>query len=337
MVVVMKKEATERQIALVLTKIEALGLKSHLSKGDIRTIIGVVGDNTNVECSVFECIQGVEQVIRLVGPFKLASRDFKNEDSVFSVNGSKIGGKKIIIMAGPCAVESREQIVETALAVRKAGASVLRGGAFKPRTSPYAFQGLGEEGLKYMAQARDMADIAIVTEVVRPEQVSLVAQYADILQVGTRNMQNFALLHEVGESHKPVLLKRGLMSTIEEFLNAAEYILSHNNPRVILCERGIRTFERYTRNTLDINAIPVLKSLTHLPVVVDPSHGTGKSQFVAAVSRAAVAAGADGLIIEVHPDPEAALSDGAQSLCHDEFEKLMGELRLVAQAVGREV
>ena len=337
MVIVMKKEATERQVAQVLSKIETLGLKSHLSKGDIRTIIGVVGDNTQVECSVFECLVGVEQVVRLLGPFKLASRDFKKEDSVFSVNGSKIGGKKIIIMAGPCAVESREQIVETALAVRKAGASVLRGGAFKPRTSPYSFQGLGEEGLKYMAQARDMADIAIVTEVVRPEQVPLVAQYADILQVGTRNMQNFALLHEVGESHKPVLLKRGLMSTIEEFLNAAEYILSHNNPRVILCERGIRTFERYTRNTLDINAIPVLKSLSHLPVVVDPSHGTGKSEFVAAVSRAAIAAGADGLIIEVHPNPEAALSDGAQSLDHHEFEDLMGQLQLIAEAVGRHI
>lgn len=337
MVIVMKKEASERQVAQVLSKIETFGLKSHLSKGDIRTIIGVVGDNTRIECSAFECLQGVEQVVRLLGPFKLASRDFKKEDSVFSVNGSQIGGKKIIVMAGPCAVESREQIVETALAVRKAGATVLRGGAFKPRTSPYSFQGLGEEGLKFLAQARDMAGIAVVTEVVRPEEVPLVAQYADILQVGTRNMQNFALLHEVGESHKPVLLKRGMMSTIEEFLNAAEYILSHNNPRVILCERGIRTFERYTRNTLDINAIPVIKSLSHLPVVVDPSHGTGKSEYVAAASRAAIAAGADGLIIEVHPDPENALSDGSQSLRHDQFEKLMGELRLVAQAVGREV
>jgi 3-deoxy-7-phosphoheptulonate synthase len=296
-----------------------------------------VGDNTGIEPSMFECLEGVEKVVRLLGPFKLASRDFKKEDSVFSVNGSRIGDKKIIIMAGPCAVENRDQIVETALSVKGSGATVLRGGAFKPRTSPYSFQGLGEEGLKYLAQARDMADIAIVTEVMRPEEVPLVAQYADILQVGTRNMQNFALLHEVGESHKPVLLKRGLMSTIDEFLNAAEYVLSHNNPRVILCERGIRTFETSTRNTLDINAIPVLKSLSHLPVVVDPSHGTGKREYVGAVSKAAIAAGADGLIIEVHPNPEVAVSDGAQSLHLHEFETLMEEIRQVAKAVGREV
>jgi 3-deoxy-7-phosphoheptulonate synthase len=337
MVILMKKEASERQVANVLSKIEDVGLTSHLSKGQIRTIIGVVGDNTGVEPSIFESLEGVEKVVRLLGPFKLASRDFKQEDSAFSFNGSKIGDKKIIIMAGPCAVENRDQIVETALSVKNSGAKVLRGGAFKPRTSPYSFQGLGEEGLKYLAQARDMADIAIVTEVMRPEEVPLVAQYADILQVGTRNMQNFALLHEVGESHKPVLLKRGLMSTIEEFLNAAEYILSHNNPRVILCERGIRTFETTTRNTLDINAIPVLKSMSHLPVVVDPSHGTGKREYVAAVSKAAIAAGADGLIIEVHPDPQSAVSDGAQSLHFHEFEALMKDLRKVAEAVGREI
>ena len=337
MVILMKKEASERQVSNVLAKIEDVGLTSHLSKGQIRTIIGVVGDNTRIEPSIFESLEGVEKVVRLLGPFKLASRDFKKEDSSFSVNGSRIGEKKIIVMAGPCAVESRDQIVETALSVKGSGAAVLRGGAFKPRTSPYSFQGLGEEGLKYLAQARDMADIAIVTEVMRPEEVPLVAQYADILQVGTRNMQNFALLHEVGESHKPVLLKRGLMSTIEEFLNAAEYILSHNNPRVILCERGIRTFETTTRNTLDINAIPVLKSLSHLPVVVDPSHGTGKREYVGAVSKAAIAAGADGLIIEVHPNPEAAVSDGAQSLHLHEFEALMKEIRRVAEAVGREV
>jgi 3-deoxy-7-phosphoheptulonate synthase len=232
-------------------------------------------------------------------------------------------------------VENKDQIVQTALSVKKAGAVALRGGAFKPRTSPYSFQGLGEEGLKLLAIARDMAGIAVVTEVTTPEQVPLVAQYADVLQVGARNMQNFALLHAVGEAHKPVLLKRGLSSTIEEFLNAAEYILSHNNPRVILCERGIRTFETYTRNTVDINAIPVLKSLSHLPVIVDPSHGTGKREYVNAISRAAIAAGADGLIVEVHPDPENALSDGAQSLRFDEFETLMAELRPVAEAVGR--
>ncbi len=335
MVIVMKKEAKENQVSKVLNKIESLGLKSHLSRGKIRTIVGVVGDNTAVDTSSLESLEGVERVVPLLGPFKLASRDFKKEDTMFSIDGSHIGGKKIIVMAGPCAVESKEQIIESALAVKKAGAVALRGGAFKPRTSPYSFQGMGEEGLKLLAEARDMAGLAVVTEVTTPEQVPLVAQYADVLQVGARNMQNFALLNAVGEAHKPVLLKRGLMSTIEEFLNAAEYILSHNNPRVILCERGIRTFETYTRNTLDINAIPVLKSLSHLPVIVDPSHGTGKREYVAAVSRAAIAAGADGLIIEVHPDPEAALSDGAQSLRPHEFEQLMNELRPVAEAVGR--
>ncbi len=335
MVVVMKREAKEGQVAKVLSKIDKLGLKAHLSRGKIRTIIGVVGDNSHVETSTFESLEGVERVVPLLGPFKLASRDFKKDNTVFSIDGSHIGDKKIIIMAGPCAVESREQIIKSALAVKKAGAVALRGGAFKPRTSPYSFQGLGEEGLKMLAEARDMAGMAVVTEVTTPEQVSIVAQYADVLQVGARNMQNFALLNAVGASHKPVLLKRGLSSTIEEFLNAAEYVLSHNNPRVILCERGIRTFETYTRNTLDINAIPVLKSLSHLPVVVDPSHGTGKREYVAAVSKAAIAAGADGLIIEVHPDPENAMSDGAQSLTPEEFEELMNQLRPVAEAVGR--
>ncbi|MGC8659660.1 MAG: 3-deoxy-7-phosphoheptulonate synthase [Desulfomonilaceae bacterium] len=335
MVVVMKKNADENQISRVLFKIESLGSRAHLSRGNIRTIIGVVGDNSNIEPGAFESLDGVERVVPLLGPFKLASRDFRKENSTFSVDGSQIGGKKIIVMAGPCAVESREQLIESALVVKKAGAVALRGGAFKPRTSPYSFQGLGEEGLKILAEARDLVGLAVVTEVIAPEQVPLVAQYADVLQVGARNMQNYALLNAVGESHKPVLLKRGLSSTIEEFLNAAEYILSHNNPRVILCERGIRTFETYTRNTLDINAIPVLKSLSHLPVVVDPSHGTGKREYVAAVSRAAIAAGADGLIVEVHPDPENALSDGAQSLKPQEFDALMAELKPVAEAVGR--
>ncbi|MFH1112682.1 MAG: 3-deoxy-7-phosphoheptulonate synthase [Pseudomonadota bacterium] len=335
MVIVMKKEAGEGLVSKVLAKVESLGLTAHLSRGKIRTIVGVVGDNSGVEPGNFECLEGVERVVPLLGPFKLASRDFKKENTVFSIDGSQIGDKKIIVMAGPCAVEDKNQIVESALAVKKAGAVALRGGAFKPRTSPYSFQGLGEEGLKLLAMARDMAGLAVVTEVTTPEQVPLVAQYADILQVGSRNMQNFALLHAVGESHKPVLLKRGLSSTIEEFLNAAEYILSHNNPRVILCERGIRTFETYTRNTLDINAIPALKSLSHLPVVVDPSHGTGKRELVSAVSKAAIAAGADGLMIEVHPNPENALSDGAQSLRPEEFEQLMTELRPVAEAVGR--
>jgi len=335
MVIVMKKEAGEGLISKVLAKVESLGLKAHLSRGRIRTIVGVVGDNSAVEPGNFECLDGVERVVPLLGPFKLASRDFKKENTVFSIDGSQIGDKKIIVMAGPCAVENKEQMIEAALAVKKAGAVALRGGAFKPRTSPYSFQGLGEEGLKLLAMARDMAGLAVVTEVTTPDQVPLVSQYADALQGGARNMQNYALLHAVGDSHKPVLLKRGLSSTLEEFLNAAEYILSHNNPRVILCERGIRTFETYTRNTLDINAIPALKHLSHLPVVVDPSHGTGKRELVSAVSRAAIAAGADGLMIEVHPHPENALSDGAQSLRPEEFQQLMDDLRPVAEAVGR--
>jgi len=335
MVIVMKKQATEKQLARVLARIEEVGMQPHLSRGKVRTIIGVVGDNNDQTPDTFESLEGVERVVPLLGPFKLASHDFKKENTSFSIDGSRIGEKKIIMIAGPCAVESKDQILQSALAVKKAGAVALRGGAFKPRTSPYSFQGLGEEGLKLLAEARDVAGLAVVTEVVAPEQVPLVSQYADVLQVGARNMQNFALLNAVGESHKPVVLKRGLMSTIDEFLHAAEYILSHQNPRVILCERGIRTFETHTRNTVDINAIPVLKSLSHLPVIVDPSHGTGKREYVSAVSRAAIAAGADGLMVEVHPDPEKALSDGAQSLRPEEFQQLMDDLRPVAEAVGR--
>jgi len=280
-------------------------------------------------------MRGVERIVPVLRPFKLASRDFQPDDTVFELNGHSIGGQKVIVMAGPCAVESREQIIETAHAVRDAGAHLLRGGAFKPRTSPYSFQGLGEEGLRYLAEAREASGLAIVTEVMAPEQVPLVAQYADVLQLGTRNMQNYALLHAVGESGKPILLKRGMMSTIEELLMSAEYILSHGNRRVMLCERGIRTFETYTRNTLDINAVPVLKELTHLPVVVDPSHATGKWHLVSAASKAAVAAGADGLIIEVHPSPELAMSDGAQSLRPTRFAELMDQLRPIAEAVNR--
>ena len=337
MVVIMKGDATEAQVAKVMFKIEALGSKAHLSRGKVHTFVGVVGATNGIEPENFQLLEGVEQVMSVPGPVMLASRDFRKENTVFSIDGSKIGEKKIIVIAGPCAVESREQLIQAALEVKKGGAVALRGGAFKPRTSPYSFQGLGEEGLKILAEARDMAGLAVVTEVVTPEQVPLVAQYADVLQVGARNMQNYALLNAVGASHKPVLLKRALSSTIEEFLNAAEYILSHNNPRVILCERGIRTFETCTRNTVDINAIPVLKSMTHLPVIVDPSHGTGKREYVAAVSRAAIAAGADGLIVEVHPDPDNALSDGAQSLYPQEFQSLMEQLQPVAEAVGRTI
>jgi len=275
--------------------------------------------------------------VPVLRPYKLASRDFQPEDSKISINGHVFGDKKVVVMAGPCSVESLAQMQETAAAIKDAGAHLLRGGAFKPRTSPYSFQGMGEEGLKIMAQVREETGMHIVTEVMAPEQVGLVGEYADMLQIGTRNMQNYALLNEVGRSGKPVLLKRGMMSTIEELLMSAEYIMSNGNHKVVLCERGIRTFEKYTRNTLDINAVPVLKELTHLPVVVDPSHATGRWTLVKAASKAAVAAGADGLIIEVHPNPAEAFSDGEQSLKPERFVELMEEVRRVAEAVGRTI
>jgi len=335
MIIVMKMGANQEEIENVVRRVESLGFRTHLSRGEERTIIGIIGDERPLDKDSLGRMQGVERVVPILRPFKLASRDFQPADTVFKLNGHTIGGQKIIVMAGPCAVESREQILETAHMVKEAGAHLLRGGAFKPRTSPYSFQGLGEEGLQYLAEAREATGLAVVTEVMAPEQVSLVARYADVLQIGTRNMQNYALLHAVGESGMPVLLKRGMMSTIEELLMSAEYILSHGNRRVMLCERGIRTFETYTRNTLDINAVPVLKELTHLPVIVDPSHATGKWHLVNAVSKAAVAAGADGLLIEVHPNPEQALSDGAQSLRPNRFAELMTQLVPIAQAVGR--
>jgi 3-deoxy-7-phosphoheptulonate synthase len=335
MIIVMKMSASPAEIQSVVDRVEGLGFRTHLSRGEERTIIGIIGDERPLDTDGLRRMHGVERVVPILPPFKLASRDFQPADTVFKLNGQSIGGTQVIVMAGPCAVESREQIIETARLVKEAGAHLLRGGAFKPRTSPYSFQGLGEEGLQYLAEAREATGLAIVTEVMAPEQVALVSEYADVLQVGTRNMQNYALLHAVGESRMPVLLKRGMMSTIEELLMSAEYILSHGNRRVMLCERGIRTFETYTRNTLDINAVPVLKELTHLPVVVDPSHATGKWQLVNAVSKAAIAAGADGLIIEVHPNPELAMSDGAQSLRPRRFAELMSQLAPVAQAVGR--
>ena len=335
MIVIMQKGATSGQRDNVIARIEGLGYRVHLSEGDERTIIGVIGNGRPIDRVQIERMAGVERTVPILKPFKLASREFRPQDTVVRVNGVAVGGKELVVMAGPCAVENRDQIIEAARAVKEAGAKVLRGGAFKPRTSPYSFQGLGVEGLRLLAEARDETGLPVVTEVMAPEMVPLVSTYADILQVGARNMQNYALLHAVGESQRPVLLKRGMMSTMEELLMAAEYILSHGNDRVILCERGIRTFEPYTRNTIDINAVPLLKQLTHLPVIVDPSHGTGKWELVAPVSRAAVAAGADGLIIEVHPHPEEALSDGVQSLKPARFTKLMQELRPVAAAVGR--
>ncbi len=337
MIIVMKKDASEADIQRVAQRVVELGFRTHLSKGEERTIIGLIGDERPVNWETLERMEGVEKVLRVLPAYKLASRDFKPENTVISIQGTRIGDREVVVMAGPCAVEDRPQMREIAQAIKETGVHILRGGAFKPRTSPYSFQGLGQEGLEILAEMREEFGLAIVTEVMAPEQVPLVAQYADILQIGARNMQNFALLHAVGELNKPVLLKRGMMATVEELLMSAEYILSHGNYQVMLCERGIRTFETYTRNTFDINAIPLLKSLTHLPVIADPSHGTGKWNLVGAVSKAAVAAGADGLIIEVHPHPSRALSDGAQSLKLPAFAELMTGLRAVAQAIGREL
>jgi 3-deoxy-7-phosphoheptulonate synthase len=335
MIVIMKHGATSTQIANVIARIEQLGCQADVSEGDEHTVIGIIGDGRPLDREQLERMTGVERTVPVARPFKRASRDFHPQDTVVPINGLQVGGEQVIVMAGPCAVEGEEQLLETARAVKEAGAQVLRGGAFKPRTSPYSFQGMGEKGLRLLAQAREETGLPVVTEVMEPQMVPLVTTFADILQVGARNMQNYALLHAVGEAQRPVLLKRGMMSTIEELLMSAEYILSHGNNRIMLCERGIRTFETYTRNTLDISAVPMLKHLTHLPIIVDPSHGTGKWELVEPMARAAVAAGADGLLIEVHPRPEEALSDGAQSLKPERFTALMESLQPIAEAVGR--
>ena len=336
MIIVLKPNATKKQIDHLMERIKALGLKPMVSKGTERTIIGVIGPEDSLRVQPLEVIPGVEKVMPVLKPYKLVSREFKPEASIVDVgNGVKVGGKALVVMAGPCSVENREMLFETAKAVKQAGARVLRGGAFKPRSSPYSFQGLGEEGLKLLREAAKATGMRVVTELLDARDVQLVEQYADIIQIGARNMQNFELLKEVGQSRKPVLLKRGLSATITEFLLAAEYIVSQGNFNVILCERGIRTFETLTRFTLDLNAVPVIKKLSHLPVVVDPSHGTGEWEYVAPMAKAAVAAGADGLIIEVHPNPEVALSDGPQSLLPKKFAALIKELRKVALAVNR--
>jgi 3-deoxy-7-phosphoheptulonate synthase len=337
MIIIMKMSTAQEDIEAVVSRVEKQGFKTHLSRGEERTIIGIIGDERQLDQGAISRMNGVDRVVPVLRPYKLASRDFQPEDSKIPINGHVFGDKKVIVMAGPCSVESLAQMRETAVAVKDAGAHLLRGGAFKPRTSPYSFQGMGEEGLKIMAQVREETGLHIVTEVMAPDQVGLIAEYADMLQIGTRNMQNYALLNEVGRSGKPVLLKRGMMSTIEELLMSAEYIMSNGNHKVVLCERGIRTFEKYTRNTLDINAVPVLKELTHLPVVVDPSHATGRWTLVKAASKAAVAAGADGLMIEVHPNPAEAFSDGEQSLKPQRFVELMEEVRRVAEAVDRTI
>ena len=338
MIVVMKQNAAPEDVEAVVKRVEDLGYKVHLSRGEARTIIGIIGaDDYLIQQDTFEVLDGVEKTVRIMQPYKFASRDFVQSSTEISVNGVKVGGQKIVVMAGPCSVESREQILETAHAVKEAGGSVLRGGAFKPRSSPYSFQGLGEEGLKYLAEAREQTGLPIITEVMSSDDIELVGDYTDIFQIGARNNQNYPLLKAVGKTTKPVFLKRGISGTIQELLMGAEYILSNGNMQVMVCERGIRTYETATRNTFDINAIPVLKHLTHLPVVADPAHGTGQWEYVGPVAKAAVAAGADALMIEVHPNPSKAWSDGAQSLTFERFGKLMQELRSIANAVGREL
>ncbi len=337
MLVMMQGGASARHVAEVIAAIEADGYKVHLADGDDCTLIGVVGESaTPLDPDRYAAMEGVQAVRRVTVPYKLASRDFHPYDTHIPINGGQMGGKRVLVIAGPCSVESRDQIVETACAVKEAGATALRGGAYKPRTSPYSFQGHGEQGLKWLAEAREITGLPVVTEVMDPNLVPMVCDYADVLQIGARSMQNFALLHAVGASQHPVLLKRGMSSTIEDLLMAAEYVLSHDNSRVMVCERGIRTFEKYTRNTFDINAVPVLKHLTHLPVVGDPSHGVGLREHVIPVALAAVAAGADALIVEVHANPAEALSDGRQSLTFEQFHGMMDQVRAVAAAIGRE-
>ncbi|HJN40781.1 MAG: 3-deoxy-7-phosphoheptulonate synthase [Anaerolineales bacterium] len=336
MIVVMRAGATKQQIFAAVARIEKDGFSAHLSEGAERTIIGVIGDDRPVERHTYEVLDGVEKTVAVLKPFKLVSRDFQQEHTTVKVNGVVFGASSISIIAGPCSVEDRAQLLESAHAVKEAGAQALRGGAFKPRSSPYSFQGLGEQGLQLLAEAREQTGLPVVTEVMTPEQLPLVTRYADVLQIGARNMQNYELLKAVGRGSHAVLLKRGLMATVEELLMSAEYILAQGNRRVILCERGIRTFEKYTRNTTDINAVPVMKSLTHLPVLLDPSHGVGKWAFVTAVARAGIAAGADGLIVEVHPRPAEALSDGGQSLLPERFAELVQQVRAIAATIGRE-
>lgn len=335
MIIVMKPNSTAAEIGAVIAKVQETGASPHPIYGVERTVVAVVGETRRVDPKAFLQMPGVEKLTTISAPYKLASRESHSEDTVIRINGVTIGGTELVVMAGPCSVESRSQLLETAHAVKEAGAQVLRGGAFKPRSSPYSFQGLGLKGLEILAEAREMYGLYIITEVMTPQAVPMVAEYADILQIGARNTQNYGLLHAVGRVQRPVMLKRGMMSSMEELLMSAEYILAGGNYRVMLCERGIRTFEKYTRNTFDLNAVPVLKHLSHLPVIADPSHGTGRWDAVPAMARAAIAAGADGLMIEVHPNPIEALSDGAQSLKPERFAELMRQVKRVAEAVDR--
>lgn len=335
MILTLRPGTTQEGVQEVLSKIKELGFTPHVSSGKERTVIGVIGENAILHREVFDAMFIVESVTPISKPYKLVSRDFKKEDTVVRVGDVDIGGNSFVVMAGPCSIENREQLYQTAQAVRKAGARILRGGAFKPRTSPYSFQGLGEEGLKYLAEIGRELKMPTVTEVMDPRQTELISRYADIIQVGARNMQNFDLLKELGRTKKPILLKRGMSAKIEEFLMSAEYILSQGNYNVILCERGIRTFEEATRFTLDLSAVPLVKELSHLPIIVDPSHGTGRRSLITPMSKAALAAGSNGIMIEVHPKPEAALSDGFQSLNFEDFNKLMVSIQTMAAALGR--
>ncbi len=336
MVVVMKERATEAQIDAVIARLVDFGMDVHRSTGATRTVLGVVGTG-KVDMALIQILDGVHEVLRITEPYKLASRTFRQDDTVITLDDVRIGGDEVIVMAGPCSAENEAQVQASAAAARRAGAKVLRGGAFKPRSSPYSFQGLGEEGLRLLRSAANAQNMKLISEVMDISQIELVGKYSDIFQVGARNMQNFTLLRELGHARKPVLLKRGLSATIEEWLMSAEYVLAGGNTNVILCERGIRTFETATRNTFDISAIAVVKKLSHLPIVADPSHGAGRRDMVAQLARAAVAAGADGLIIEVHNDPDRALSDGAQSMFPAQFDRLMAELRIIAPAIGRSI
>lgn len=337
MIIVMRRTAKDNEIQQVVDKVAEIGLKTHLSRGEERTIIGVIGDERPIPPATFEIMEGVERVIPVLPPYRLASRDFKAENTVVHLNGASIGGKRIAVIAGPCSVEDPTQMREIGAMLKEEGVKLMRGGAFKPRTSPYSFQGLGEEGLELLAATGKEYGIGVVTEVMASEDVPIVAKYSSVLQIGTRNSQNYALLHAAGESHKPVLLKRGMSGTLEELLMSAEYIMSHGNYNVMLCERGIRTFETATRFTFDVNAIPALRALTHLPILGDPSHGTGRWDLVTPIARAAIAAGADGLLVEVHPHPSQALSDGSQQLTPENFRAMMADLKKIAAAVGREL
>ena len=337
MIIVMESGAEESEIQAIISKITAMGLDIHRSDGVAQVVIGAIGLTGEIDLNDFKLMKGVGNVIRISEPYKRASRAMHPEKTIFSVRGKEIGGEKVVVMAGPCSVESKDHIMRMAEIVSKAGAKFLRGGAYKPRTSPYSFQGLGEEGLIFLREAADMYDMAVVTEIMDPNLIPLMSDYTDIFQVGTRNMQNYQLLKELGKSNVPVLLKRGLSATIEEWLMSAEYIMAGGNKNVILCERGIRTFEGYTRNTFDVSAIPVVQGLSHLPIIADPSHATGIRDKVSPVARASVAAGADGMLIEVHDNPEKALSDGAQSLYPEQFTTLMNEVRIIASAVGRTI